>query len=139
MPLLSNDTLGKSVPIPTLEFEQNPVYKDAVVTLLIQNGTFAPGNKAAAGRSSRAAELRKAFVDAVSVEDIQAIAFALVKSAKDGDISAAKLVLDRLGKADPSGDEVASRDRETSISRLLEMARARQSELARASKDAVIP
>ena len=66
----------------------------------IQNGTFAPGNKAAAGRSSRAMELRKAFVDAVSVEDIQAIAAALVKSAKDGDISAAKLVLDRLGKVD---------------------------------------
>ena len=105
----------------------------------IQNGTFAPGNKAAAGRSSRAVELRRAFVDAVSVEDIQAIASALVKSAKDGDIAAAKLVLDRLGKVDPSRDEVASRDRENSIGRLLEMARARQSELARNSKDAVIP
>jgi hypothetical protein len=105
----------------------------------IQNGTFAPGNKATAGRSSRAVELRRAFVDAVSVEDIQAIASALVKSAKDGDISAAKLVLDRLGKVDPVADEIQQRDRENSIGRLLEMARARQSELARNSKDAVMP
>ncbi len=94
-----------------------------------QNGTFAPGNRAAAGRSSRAAELRRAFTEAITPEDIQVIASALVKSAKDGDIAAAKLIFDRvLGKADPVRDEVTSRDRENSISRLLEMARARQAE-----------
>ena len=95
-----------------------------------QNGTFAPGNKAAVGRSTRAADLRRAFVEAITPEDIQAIAAALVKSAKDGDIAAAKLVLDRLGKADPKGDEIQQRDRENSISQLLEMARARRQEIS---------
>ena len=70
-----------------------------------QAGTFAPGNKAAAGRSSRSAELRRAFIDAVSLEDVQEIAAALVKSAKGGDIAAAKLLLDRIGKGNPAADE----------------------------------
>ena len=87
------------------------------------DGRFAPGNRAAAGRSSRASELRKAFQEAITPEDIQAIATALVKSAKDGDIAAAKLILDRCcGKADPVADEVANRDRENSISNILALA-----------------
>ncbi len=58
----------------TRRFFQEPTIMNATdqtaMNGRIQNGTFALGNKAAAGRSSRAAELRRAFIDAVSVEYI---------------------------------------------------------------------
>jgi len=69
----------------------------------LPNGKFGSGNQFSAGRSSRAAELRRAFVEAVTPEDIEAIAATLVRLAKDGDVQCAKLVLDRLGK--PGTDE----------------------------------
>lgn len=65
------------------------------------DGKFGPGNRAAAGRSSKAAALRKAFLDAIKVEDVAAIAAKLVSAAKGGDVQCAKLILDRLGKPQP--------------------------------------
>jgi len=73
------------------------------------SGKFASGNQAAAGRTSRAAELRQAFVTAVSLEDVAEIAATLVAAAKSGDIAAAKLLLDRVfGK--PGAEDTAPED-----------------------------
>jgi hypothetical protein len=77
-------------------------------------GRFAPGNRAAAGRSSRAAELRKAFAEAVSADDIAAIASGLVKAAKEGCVQSAKIILDRCcGRPSPDADETAERAENT--------------------------
>ncbi len=55
-----------------------------------------PGNPFA----KRVAELRKALLDAVTPEDIDAIARKLVEKAKAGDVVAVKELLDRcIGKA----------------------------------------
>lgn len=67
------------------------------------DGKFGPNNQAAAGRTSRAAELRRSFLAAVTPEDMVAIAAKLVEMAKAGDVACAKLVLDRLGR--PGGDD----------------------------------
>ena len=70
-------------------------------------GRFEPGNRCSANRSSRAAELKRAFTEAVTADDIAEIARTLVRQAIDGDTQAAKLILDRCcGKAD-SGPLVA--------------------------------
>jgi hypothetical protein len=70
----------------------------------LPSGQFAAGNQAAAGRTSRAAELRQAFSEAITVADVSAIARAMVKLACDGDVGAARFVLDRaLGK--PGADD----------------------------------
>ena len=62
-----------------------------------EGGKFTSGNQAAAGaRRSRAHELRSWFRDAVTEEDLQAVAAALVAKAKEGDTRAAALLLDRL-------------------------------------------
>jgi len=72
-------------------------------------GKFGPGNQAAAGRSSREADLRKAFSEAVSPEGTPAIASALVASETGGDIQAARLILQRCrGKPAPDPDEEVS-------------------------------
>jgi len=61
------------------------------------SGKFKPGNQAAVGaRRSRAHQLKAWFRDAVSEDDVRAIAQALVLKAKDGDARAAALLLDRL-------------------------------------------
>ena len=72
----------------------------------LPTGQFAPGNRASAGRTSRATELRKAFVAAVSAEDVAAIAQKLVELAKAGDVPCAKLILDRLGRPGTDDDEI---------------------------------
>jgi len=83
------------------------------------DGRFGPGNQVSVGRSTRAAELRKAFIASVSPEDVAAIAAALVQAAKAGDVQCAKLVLDRLGK--PTDDNGEQADIEESRNRVLEM------------------
>lgn len=83
------------------------------------SGKFGPGNTFSAGRTSRAAELRRRFVDAVSLEDITEIAAALVAAAKGGDVACAKLVLERIGK--PTDDNGEQADIEESRNRILEM------------------
>ena len=60
-------------------------------------GKFTSGNQAAAGsRRGQAHELREWFRNAVTEEDLQAVAAALVSQAKQGDTRAAALLLDRL-------------------------------------------
>lgn len=73
-------------------------------------GRFEPGNKLAKGNphARRVAELRSAALAAVTPEDIAAIIGVLVAKARDGDLAAMKLLLDRvLGRDVPvDGDAV---------------------------------
>lgn len=84
------------------------------------SGRFAPGNPGGPGaiaheRTKRARELRQALHDAVTPEDMAAVARALVDRAKAGDVAAARELLDRIiGRptpaqtpdGDPSGEPV---------------------------------
>jgi hypothetical protein len=66
-------------------------------------GRFAAGNSFAKGNpyGRRVNELRGALFDAVGPEDLREIVRSLVEQAKEGNIPAAREVLDRtLGKAD---------------------------------------
>jgi len=68
-------------------------------------GRFAPGNSAATGHrrphAARVARFRTALMDAITEEDLAEIARALVAAAKGGDVTAARLLLDRvLGPAE---------------------------------------
>jgi len=61
-------------------------------------GRFTAGNKCSRGR--KVTELRRALLDAVTPEDIQAIVGQIVAKAKQGDLQAISLLLDRvIGKA----------------------------------------
>ena len=65
------------------------------------NGRFAKGNPGGPGNpyAQQVAELRSAMLKAISTEDIRRVVEALVAEAKDGNVSAAKELLDRcLGK-----------------------------------------
>ena len=57
------------------------------------NGRFTKGNKCATGRKVTA--LRRALLDAVTPEDIQAVVAALIDKAKEGDLHAISLLFDR--------------------------------------------
>lgn len=62
-------------------------------------GRFGSGNRFARNRCNPAVELRQAFVDAVTPEDVAEIAQAMVKKAAEGNVQCAKLVLERcIGK-----------------------------------------
>lgn len=64
-------------------------------------GRFTPGNAGGPGNplGGKVARLRAALIEAVSEDDIRAIAHGLIEQAKDGDIAAAKELLNRtLGK-----------------------------------------
>ena len=66
-------------------------------------GRFGPGNNFGQGNphAKRVAQLRTALLNAVSPEDLEAIIQALVQKARQGDVYAAREVLDRtLGKAE---------------------------------------
>jgi hypothetical protein len=58
-------------------------------------GRFKPGNRGGPGNpfARQVAQLRKALLDAVGPDDIQAVAQRLVCLAKEGDVAAAKLLL----------------------------------------------
>jgi hypothetical protein len=60
-------------------------------------GRFTPGNRAAVGRSqpfaTQAAELRRAFYEAVTPADLQALARHLITQATGGNLAATKLLL----------------------------------------------
>lgn len=76
----------------------------------VSTGRFAIGNTCGQGNplAKRAQELRAAFVNAVSLEDIQRIVAGMVSAAKAGDVAAARLVLDRcLGKVPSPEPSVA--------------------------------
>src|SRR5437763_7875991 len=59
------------------------------------NGRFAAGNRGGPGNpfARRVAELRKAFIEAVTYEDLQSICQRLISLAVEGDVSAARLLL----------------------------------------------
>jgi hypothetical protein len=68
-------------------------------------GRFSPGNRAADGHprpfARRTAALRRAFVEAVTPEDLRVIAKKLISKARSGDLAAIKLLLLwTLGKPD---------------------------------------
>jgi hypothetical protein len=59
------------------------------------DGKFAPGNRSAKGNpfGRRLAAMRQAVLNAVSEDDVQEIMSVLLQQAKEGDVAAAKLVL----------------------------------------------
>src|SRR5262249_30762596 len=68
-------------------------------------GRFAPGNKGGSGNpfARQVAALRQALLDAVSPDDVAAIAHALAAKAKAGDVPAARVLLGYLvGKPAPA-------------------------------------
>jgi hypothetical protein len=77
-------------------------------------GRFLPGNQGGPGNpfARRCAAIRKAFLEAVSEEDMQAIATQLVARAKGGDLAAIKvLLLWTLGKPpEPVAPDVVLRE-----------------------------
>ena len=62
------------------------------------DGRFAPGNRAGRGNphARRVARLRAALMRAVTPQDLAAVALALLAKAKDGDVAAARELLQRL-------------------------------------------
>ncbi len=70
-------------------------------------GRFCKNNKGGPGNpfARRTAALRQAMLDAVTAEDLQAIVRQLLQKAKEGDLSAARLVLSyAIGKPDKAVD-----------------------------------
>jgi len=66
------------------------------------NGRFTKGNAGGAGNphAAKVAKLRAALLGAVSTTDVELIIASMVEAAKDGDVVAAREVLDRtIGKA----------------------------------------
>jgi len=63
-----------------------------------QKGTFAPGNKFSKGnpQAAKVQKLRSGLLRAVTVEDLRDVVTRLVDAAKGGDVSAAKLLFDRV-------------------------------------------
>lgn len=60
------------------------------------DGTFVVGNRAAVGRTTKPAELRRALENAVTAEDVERLAKSLLKQVELGDVPAAKLLLDKV-------------------------------------------
>jgi hypothetical protein len=70
-----------------------------------KGGRFAAGNRGGPGHpyGAKVARLRAALLDAVSEADVKAIVAELIAQAKDGDVVAARELLDRvLGKPSPT-------------------------------------
>lgn len=63
-------------------------------------GRFGPGNQAAKGRSNphaaRVAELRSALLEAVTPDDVREVVASLKAQALDGNVQAARVLLDRV-------------------------------------------
>jgi hypothetical protein len=79
-----------SDPVPIANGVNGTAGRDAL-------GRFTPGNCAAVGRSqpfaTQAAALRRAFYEAVTPEDLRALARRLITQAKEGNLAATKLLL----------------------------------------------
>ena len=62
------------------------------------DGRFLPGNVGGPGNpfARRTAELRSALLDAIDVDAIRRIVGALVAAAEDGDVAAARVLLERV-------------------------------------------
>ena len=61
-------------------------------------GRFVPGNKLAQGNplARKVQALRVSLIDSVSPDDLAAVIRRLLREAKSGDVSAAKILFDRL-------------------------------------------
>lgn len=72
-----------------------------------QLGRFATGNKFGTGNpnASKIQKLRAAMLSAVTEKDVKAIVAQVVKLAVGGDLKAAKMILDLVGR--PEGDTPA--------------------------------
>ncbi len=73
-----------------------------------EGGRFLPGNKLGRGNphARQHAALREALLAAVTPDDLQAVVRGLLEQAKQGNVPAARELLDRvLGRAGPSPDE----------------------------------
>ncbi|MDZ4685022.1 MAG: hypothetical protein SH850_08020 [Planctomycetaceae bacterium] len=81
------------------------------------SGKFLPGNAGGPGNphAGRVSKLRAALLNAITEDDITAVAKAIVESAKLGDVAAAKLLFERClgrpGAGDDSDDQAAGRNR----------------------------
>ena len=87
--------------LPQIQTAAQPQSEPKPATGRDEQGRFAAGNKGGPGNpfAGRVADLRQAFLDAVTKEDMQAIARAMVKKATEGSVPAAKIVLAHvLGK-----------------------------------------
>ena len=70
-------------------------------------GRFSEGNPGGPGNphAGQVAKLRSALLDAVSAEDVEAIIQAVLKRAKEGDLRAAKMLLDySIGRPRPAAE-----------------------------------
>jgi hypothetical protein len=71
-------------------------------------GRFLPGNKLGRGNphARQHAALREAMLSAVTVDDVHAVVRGLIEQAKQGNVPAARELLDRLvGRPGPGPDE----------------------------------
>ena len=91
------------------------------------NGRFAAGNQFGRGNplAAQVARLRSAMLSAVTEDDMKAVVGKLVALAKDGDVSAIKLLLDRvLGKVVAVEEPpVSSPERAAKIAEIVERIR----------------
>ena len=67
-------------------------------------GTFATGNKFGTGNpnASKVQKLRAAMLEVIETKDVKVIVLTLVTLAQEGDLKAAKMILDLIGR--PEGD-----------------------------------
>lgn len=77
-----------------------------------ERGLFVKGNKGGPGNPqiAQVARYRKAIWDAVSTQDVQDVIRAMVTNAKNGDVAAAKVVLERTAGKPPEEAEKAADD-----------------------------
>lgn len=71
-------------------------------------GQFAPGNKIAKGNphASKVQKLRAAMLEVIEPKDVKTIVLTLIGLAQEGDVKAAKMILDLVGR--PEGDTPAT-------------------------------
>jgi len=84
-----------------------------------RRGRFAKGNSGGPGNpmAAKVGQLRASLLRAVSVADLRAVVKSLVMAAKEGDVHAAKVLLDRLlGPPMPADFEVRLAELEDRLS-----------------------
>jgi hypothetical protein len=87
-------------------------------------GQFLPGNPGGPGNphAGRVQKLRSALLNAVTEQDVSAVAAALVAAAKSGDVPAIKLLFDRvLGKVDTFRLDDETAEQAQNANRVLDM------------------
>lgn len=77
------------------------------------SGRFGPGNRAGKGNphARRVAALRSALLDAVSEDDMREVIAKVVEQAKEGDVTAARVLFERVLGKPTEADFVARLER----------------------------